>query len=102
MRIFALVAALAGLVSTQASAERRVALVIGNSNYLHVPNLPNPAHDAAAVNLMFKSAGFDVVETRENLVVIEMRAVVRDFSDRARDADIAVIFYAGHGWKSAV
>jgi uncharacterized caspase-like protein len=80
-----------------ALADKRVALVIGNSTYQHVPKLPNPANDAEAVGILFKSAGFDSVETRENLNVNDMRRVVRDFSDQARDADVAVIYYAGHG-----
>jgi uncharacterized caspase-like protein len=74
-----------------ALADKRVALLIGNSAYQHVPKLPNPANDAEAVGILFKSAGFDSVETRENLNVNDMRRVVRDFSDQARDADVAVI-----------
>jgi hypothetical protein len=82
--------------STNAMADRRVALVIGNSKYQHVPNLPNPANDASAVSLLLKSTGFDVVAI-DNVGVGDMRRLVRDFSDRTRDADIAVIYYAGHG-----
>lgn len=80
-------------------AEKRVALVIGNSNYQHVPNLSNPVNDAGAIVLLLKSAGFDIVEARDNLGVNDMRRIVRDFSDRTRDADIAVIYYAGHGME---
>ncbi len=82
-----------------ALADKRVALVIGNSTYQNVPKLPNPANDAQAVGILFKSVGFDSVETRENLGINEMRRVVRDFSDQARDADVAVIYYAGHGME---
>ena len=82
---------------TQAMAERRVALIIGNSNYQHVPNLPNPKNDAEAIALLLKSAGFDVVETRENLNINDMRRAVRNFSEQTGDAEIAVIYYAGHG-----
>jgi uncharacterized caspase-like protein len=92
-----LVLTLLGFGSGEALADRRVALVIGNSTYQHVPKLPNPENDAGAIGILFKSAGFDSVELRENLGVNEMRRVVRDFSDRARDADVAVIYYAGHG-----
>ncbi len=80
-----------------ALADKRVALLIGNSAYQHAPKLSNPASDAGAVGVLFKSAGFDSVEVDENLSVSEMRRVVRNFSERARDADIAVIYYAGHG-----
>ena len=101
MRPFASIVAgfLLCFVGTQAVAETRVALVIGNAKYQHVPNLPNPTHDAGAITLLLRSAGFDVVETRENLGINDMRRFVRDFSERTLDADIAVIYYAGHGME---
>ena len=83
--------------SQAALAEKRVALVVGNSAYENVVGLTNPVHDAAAITEMFKKAGFDVVESRHDLKNAEMRRALRDFTDKARDADIAVIYYAGHG-----
>ncbi|MGZ5871236.1 MAG: caspase family protein [Bradyrhizobium sp.] len=80
-----------------ALAEKRVALVIGNSSYQNVPSLANPANDAAAVTDMFKAAGFDVVESRRNLKNAELRRALNDFFDNSRDADVAVVYYAGHG-----
>jgi Caspase domain len=85
------------LVSHPALAEKRVALVIGNSSYQKVARLSNPANDAAAVAAMFKSAGFDTVETKLNLTVSELRKTLRDFGNKSRDADVAVVYYAGHG-----
>lgn len=80
-----------------ALAEKRVALVIGNSAYQKVPRLANPANDAAAMASMFKAAGFDSVESKANLTANELRRSLRDFAARTRDADIAVVYYAGHG-----
>jgi len=71
--------------------------VIGNSSYRNVAKLSNPANDAAAVAAMFKSAGFDTVESKLNLTVSELRKALRDFGNASRDADIAVVYYAGHG-----
>lgn len=82
-----------------ASAEKRVAFVVGNSSYQNVVPLTNPANDAAAITEMFRSAAFDVVESRRDLKNTEMRRALRDFTDKARDADIAVIYYAGHGME---
>lgn len=82
-----------------ALAERRVALVIGNSEYQNVARLPNPANDSAAIAETLKSAGFDVVESKRDLKASEMRRALRDFSDTARDADIAIVFFAGHGME---
>ncbi|MEH2554821.1 hypothetical protein V1286_002350 [Bradyrhizobium algeriense] len=85
------------LAGQPALADKRVALVIGNSAYRNVAKLSNPANDAAAVAAMFKSAGFDTVESKLNLTVGELRKTLRDFGNRSRDANVAVIYYAGHG-----
>jgi uncharacterized caspase-like protein len=80
-----------------ALAEKRVALVIGNSAYENVARLGNPANDAAAITTVLKEAGFDVVDSRRNLKIADMRRALRDFADKSRDADVAVVYYAGHG-----
>jgi hypothetical protein len=85
------------LVCQPASAEKRVALVVGNSNYKNAAVLPNPANDAAAIAATLKGAGFDIVDSRLDLSAADMRRVLRDFADQARDSDVAVVYYAGHG-----
>jgi len=98
LRGFLLAAALF-LVSQPAFADKRVALVLGNSNYQNVPPLSNPINDGAVMAATFKGAGFDVVVSRYDLSALDTRRVLRDFEDRARDADIAVVYYAGHGME---
>ena len=93
---FFVVAALL-LISRPVWAEKRVALVLGNSAYLNVAQLPNPVNDSARIASTLKGAGFDVVDSRHDLPAAETRRALRDFADRARDADIAVVYYAGHG-----
>jgi uncharacterized caspase-like protein len=85
------------LADQPALAGKRVALVIGNSNYQNVAPLTNPVNDAAAIAEMFRSVSFDVVESRRDLKSQETRRALRDFGDKARGADIAVIYFAGHG-----
>jgi uncharacterized caspase-like protein len=97
LRQFFLAAALLLLVSQPAFAEKRVALVLGNSAYQNVARLPNPVNDGTVIAATLKNAGFDVVEERHDLPAAETRRALRDFADRARDADIAVVYYAGHG-----
>jgi uncharacterized caspase-like protein len=94
---WALAAAAFLLVSEPAFAEKRVALVLGNSNYRNVAPLANPVNDSARIASTLKDAGFDVVDSRRDLPAAETRRALRDFADRARDADIAVVYYAGHG-----
>ncbi len=71
--------------------------MVGNSAYQNAPKLPNPANDAAAIADTLRAAKFDVVEAKHDLNIVEMRRAFRDFSDKVRDADIAVVYYAGHG-----
>ncbi|WGS24850.1 caspase family protein [Bradyrhizobium sp. ISRA464] len=97
LRVCLVLAASLFLASQPAWATKRVALVIGNSSYQNVPLLPNPANDAAAIAATLKGAGFDVVDSRLNLAASDMRRALRDFADQARDADIALVYYAGHG-----
>jgi uncharacterized caspase-like protein len=85
------------LFSQPVLADKRVALVIGNSVYQNVARLSNPANDASAMTETLQGAGFDIVESRRDLKTSEMRRALRDFSDRARGADVAVVYYAGHG-----
>jgi uncharacterized caspase-like protein len=97
LRILPLVGITLALSAGAATAERRVALIIGNSAYKNAVPLPNPASDAAAVAAMFKKAGFDVVDSKLDLGNTAMRRAVREFTGIARNADIAVVYYAGHG-----
>lgn len=83
--------------ASDANAEKRVALIIGNSNYENVARLANPANDAALMAETFKSAGFDKVELRRDLKIAEMRRALREFVDSSREADVAMVYFAGHG-----
>ena len=89
--------ALACLPSGQAQSEKRVALVIGNGSYAHIAALPNVPNDASAMAALFKAARFDAVDVKLNLGVAELRRALKEFAGRAADADVAVLFYAGHG-----
>jgi hypothetical protein len=83
-------------VCAHAVAEGRAALVIGNSKYENVAHLENPASDAELVASQFRRNGFSVT-LKQDLGIVELRRAVRAFSDVAQTADIAVVYYAGHG-----
>jgi Caspase domain len=85
------------LFATAAAADRRVALVIGNAAYKSAPPLSNTINDSAAIANMFKSVGFEVVISRNDLGVVDFKRAVREFLLTAETADIAVVYYAGHG-----
>jgi formylglycine-generating enzyme required for sulfatase activity len=83
-------------LAAPAAAEKRVALVIGNSAYKNVGRLANPVNDATAMTALLKAAGFTVSELRD-AGLAAFRRGVSDFSVVASDADIAVVYFAGHG-----
>jgi len=85
------------LAPSAAWADKRVALIVGNSTYQTVPQLPNPSRDASAVAKMFKDAGFDTVDLQLNVGNLEFKRAIRRFETTADQADIAVVYYAGHG-----
>lgn len=85
------------LAAGPAYAEKRVALVIGNSAYKNVGKLTNPNNDATAVAELFRKVGFEVVDVRHDLGNNDLRRAIREFSATIRDVDIAVVYYAGHG-----
>jgi tetratricopeptide (TPR) repeat protein len=82
-----------------APASRRVALVIGNSDYEAAPTLPNPVRDAGAVADSLRKVGFSEVIVADDLTKSAMERALIDFSDKAQGADWAVIYYAGHGME---
>jgi uncharacterized membrane protein YgcG len=82
--------------ASAASAEKRVAFVVGNGTYKNVAALPNPPIDAKAMAAALRNVGFDVVEG-SNLTRDKMTEKLLDFGKKAQGADVAVFFYAGHG-----
>ena len=83
-----------------AAAASRVALVIGNSAYRHAEELPNPRNDATAVADVLRRADFEV-DLKTDLDQLGLQHALRDFGLTAESADIALVFYAGHGVQVA-
>lgn len=76
---------------------RRVALVIGNSNYQHTPKLANPVRDAQAVAASLRSIGFETVTVGNDMARDKLTDTLRGFVREAESADWAMVYYAGHG-----
>ena len=75
--------------------ERRLALIIGNSSYKVSP-LDNPANDATDIAESLKKFGFQTTLVR-NATLGQMREATRRFADQLPSADVALIYFAGHG-----
>jgi uncharacterized caspase-like protein len=82
--------------ATPADAQDRIALVIGNANYVHAGALANPVNDARAVAAALADVGFDVTQGFD-LGRGEMEDRIRAFLNRSTSAKVAFLFYAGHG-----
>ena len=95
VRILVFAAALAAGAGA-AGAERRVALVVGNSAYQHAAPLKNPRNDANALARSLARLGFEVVKGLD-LDKAAFERSVRSFARRLKGADVALLFYAGHG-----
>jgi hypothetical protein len=79
--------------------EKRLALVIGNSKYLHSPELTNPVNDARSIKDALQNVGFDVFEY-ENLNQAQIKEAIDKFGSRLKQYSIGLFFYAGHGIQS--
>jgi len=76
---------------------RKVALVIGNGDYANTSRLVNPGNDIRIIAASAKAAGFDDVTVAADLAVNDFQKAMRDFRAKADGAEIAMVYYAGHG-----
>ena len=76
---------------------KRVALVIGNSAYVNTGSLSNPVNDANIVADSARKAGFDEITVALDLTVSSFQRELLTFQEKANGADVAMIYYAGHG-----
>ncbi len=87
---------LMALPALPAVAAERVALVIGMARYAHIAPLDNTANDARDLAATLQGIGFEVT-----LAIDEpgarMRELLHDFAFRAETAELALIYFAGHG-----
>ena len=85
------------VVEKNRDSRKRVALVIGNSNYYSSP-LKNPANDAHAMASALRRLGFEVVE-KTDLGYMEMNKTVESFGKKLRSGGVGLFYYAGHGMQ---
>ena len=95
--VFAL--ALAFLIGSPAKADKRVALVVGNSSYRNITRLDNPRNDASLMAETLRSIGFELVGGRAliDLDKASLDKAVQDFGNQLTAAGVALFYYAGHG-----
>jgi formylglycine-generating enzyme required for sulfatase activity len=84
------------LAAFPVQAAKRVALVIGNNDYATLPNLNNAKKDAEGMAAKLRGLGFDVI-LKTNAGSRTIGRALADFENRLAKADVALVFYAGHG-----
>src|ERR1039458_5811602 len=92
--------ALLTLLSTGPTfAEKRIALVVGNSTYQNITRLDNPRNDAALMADTLQSLGFNLVggHAQLDLDKSSLDNAVQSFGRQVQGADVALFYYAGHG-----
>ncbi|HLH49817.1 MAG TPA: caspase family protein, partial [Roseiarcus sp.] len=98
--LFWLLLALSALIAGRAFAETRVALVIGNGQYRHIPALANPTFDAKDIGADLQTLGFKV-SLGLDLDLAGMERAISAFAKAAADADVSLVYYSGHGVQVA-
>ncbi len=88
--------AAAPLTAEIAKVQKGVALVIGQSNYGHLPKLPNPANDARQMDDMLRGLGFQTTVATD-LDSRKLARALSNFTEDAEGADVAIVYYSGHG-----
>jgi uncharacterized caspase-like protein len=95
-RLAAIGLMIVGLGAIEARAEKRLALVIGNSAYAHTSVLANTLHDAKDVAAALERTGFEVIVATD-ADKRRMDGALRAFAEKLSEAEVALFFYAGHG-----
>ena len=99
LSVFLLVIGLALLSQGFAAfADKRVALIVGNSKYEHTPHLDNPVNDANDVAQALTAIGFQVT-LKLDPSKREMDQSIAQFARDATGADAAMFYYSGHGMQ---
>src|SRR3954452_2811265 len=98
-RLAALLALLSLLLAAPALAEKRIALVVGNSAYQNVTRLDNPKNDATLMADTLGNLGFNLIGGRAQLDLDKssLDNAVQNFGRQIQGADVALFYYAGHG-----
>ena len=90
-------AAVVSFTGTAAEAAKRVALLIGNQDYQATTPLRNPSNDVELMRKTLQDAGFEEIDVAIDVDLVGMKKALRAFEDKAYGAEVAVLYYSGHG-----
>ncbi|MFV2053385.1 caspase family protein [Aliiroseovarius sp. YM-037] len=84
------------LIPAAATAADRVALVVGMSDYKHIPALDNTLNDARGLAETLEDIDFDVTLALDTPLA-ELSGILGDFAFKAETSELALVYFAGHG-----
>ncbi|MGD1960222.1 MAG: caspase domain-containing protein [Fulvivirga sp.] len=82
--------------TSEGAYTKKIALLIGNSNYKNGGSLKNPVNDARAMGAELRNLGFDVM-THFDLSQSAMKKAIDEFGQKLRSYEVGLFYYAGHG-----
>lgn len=99
--VIPLIALLAGFICETAAAAKRIAFVVGNSNYKEIKSLPNPGNDSTDIGNRLQALGFELHgdQVHHDLTKRSLQREFNRFARTAERAEIAFFYFAGHGMQ---
>jgi uncharacterized caspase-like protein len=94
--LFLLIGILSASTGFSQAYQKRLALVIGNGQYVNGGALPNPVNDARAMATSLQSLGFEVLK-HENVTQAQMKQAINAFGLKLKGYEVGLFYYAGHG-----
>lgn len=96
MRFWLIILTAVFLLAPTGAEARKVAPVIGNSDYANTSRLANPVNDVRIIAAAARQGGFDDVTVASDLAVNDFQKAMRDFRAKADGAKVAMVCFAGH------
>lgn len=96
-RLFLILLLVAPAAVWAQAPQRKVALIVSNAAYANAAQLGNPLNDGRIVADAARQAGFESVVVSANVTLADFQRALRDFRNRAEGAQVAMVYYAGHG-----
>jgi carboxyl-terminal processing protease len=99
MAAMVVIAIATSAVAGPSLADKRVALVVGNSAYQNIGRLDNPRNDATLMAATLRSLGFTLIGDGPQLDLDKagLDLAVQKFGSSLQGADVGMFYYAGHG-----
>lgn len=77
-------------------SQKRLALLVGVSNYANAVPLENPVNDVDSMEIVLSKLGFDII-TLKDINYKEFKNTLNEFGEKLNNYDVGLFYFAGHG-----